>query len=493
MKVGFCFIWSISIFLVCLPGLAFSQKEGIKFDPSASWNDVIAKAKSEDKFIFVDCFATWCQPCQFMNRAIFSTKEAGEFMNEHFVNVGVQMDQTPKDLQDVRNMYEVAKFLKSNFAVEQYPTYLFFSPDGKIVHRLVGATRDAKSFIERAKEALDPDRQYYTLIDKIALHLDDSSFLGNLLNNANITPDLDIRRNIINAYLSCVKDPFTPAKLDLVSHVRHSTDSNFTLFYSNALKVDSILGRRNYAEYEIAKTLFEEYVTPLFSRDSSSVDWKAVTTRLLEKYPALSEITVGLLSGRFEEEILNREIIIPVYEEGGDNVNWRSIAKGIATRYPGFDATRMIAREEYKFYASKEEWEKFGVAVLRYMKKYGGEVNKKELNAISWDYVFLHCDDKHLLSAAVDWSKSTIPDSNTVAYSKSGTTSEYIDTYANLLYKIGRREEAFYWEKKALDLSLNFSSDRYHKQLQVNFRETLRRMEQGEATWEGRNTRQNYE
>ena len=51
----------------------------------------------------------------------------------------------------------------------------------------------------------------------------------------------------------------------------------------------------------------------------------------------------------------------------------------------------------------------------------------------------------------------------------------YIDTYANLLYKLGKKDEAITWEQKALDLAPEGEKKSYE--------ETLDKMKKGEKTW----------
>ena len=88
-------------FLLCMliPIMGVCQRNnyGIQFESDLSWQEVQAKAKAENKFIFMDCYATWCGPCKFMTDSIFTQKDVGRFMNEHFISVAVQVDQTSKD------------------------------------------------------------------------------------------------------------------------------------------------------------------------------------------------------------------------------------------------------------------------------------------------------------------------------------------------------------------------------------------------------------
>ncbi len=45
-----------------------SYGQGIDFDKKNNWNAIKARAKVENKYIFVDAFATWCAPCHKMSK-----------------------------------------------------------------------------------------------------------------------------------------------------------------------------------------------------------------------------------------------------------------------------------------------------------------------------------------------------------------------------------------------------------------------------------------
>ncbi len=41
-----------------------SVGQGINFENLESWSSLLFKAKSEGKILFVDCYTTWCAPCE---------------------------------------------------------------------------------------------------------------------------------------------------------------------------------------------------------------------------------------------------------------------------------------------------------------------------------------------------------------------------------------------------------------------------------------------
>src|ERR1700734_605902 len=86
-------------------GLHAQVDTGVHFEHGISWTAVKAKARAENKYIFMDCFTTWCGPCRYMSTTIFPQKESGDYMNDKFVSVAVQLDTTARDADDVKAWY----------------------------------------------------------------------------------------------------------------------------------------------------------------------------------------------------------------------------------------------------------------------------------------------------------------------------------------------------------------------------------------------------
>ena len=141
-------------FLLCF--VAFNiHAQGIEFETS-SWNEVLAKAKQENKIIFVDAYASWCGPCKTMSNRVFPTKEAGEFYNDKFINFKIDMEKG-----------EGPAFAKK-YPVRAYPTLMYIDYDGTLVHQKVGGL-NVNALIELGKEALskiDRSGQYQVLYDQ---------------------------------------------------------------------------------------------------------------------------------------------------------------------------------------------------------------------------------------------------------------------------------------------------------------------------------------
>src|SRR5262249_35909463 len=92
-----------------------------------------------------------------MDQKVFPLAKAGEYLNAHFINVHVQMDQTPGDGQEIRDWYDDAKELAKKYEIGAYPTYLFFSPDGRLVHKATGSMRNDTELVKLASAAMAGD------------------------------------------------------------------------------------------------------------------------------------------------------------------------------------------------------------------------------------------------------------------------------------------------------------------------------------------------
>lgn len=141
-SVFFSFLLSVS--------LSLTAQDGISFTEFNTWSEVLAKAAAEDKLIFMDAYTTWCGPCKMMNSNIFPLEDVGAFFNTHFINVKVDMEKGEG--------IELAK----RYAVNAYPTFLFVSAEGKLVHKGLGY-QEVESFLDLGQAATDPARQYGTL------------------------------------------------------------------------------------------------------------------------------------------------------------------------------------------------------------------------------------------------------------------------------------------------------------------------------------------
>src|ERR1700722_2867517 len=287
---------------------SFAQDSGIYFESTLSWKEIKAKAKQENKFIFLDCYATWCGPCKYMSERIFTQKGVGDFVNAHFISVAIQMDKTSKDMPAIQNWYKDAAEIKQQYNISAYPTYLFFAPDGEPVHQIVGAASNETEFISKVKESMDAEKQYFTIVEEVNNHLNDSAFLRVALDKATKNFDIVNAEIIANAYIVCIKSPFSEDALRLTCNViRNSKDTLFKFFFENSNKIDSILNKSNFAERRIAFVINAEDIKPIFHETSGPLPWTKIKRQVAEKYANITLNTINLLYLDYQNEILKKE------------------------------------------------------------------------------------------------------------------------------------------------------------------------------------------
>ncbi len=130
------------------------------------------------------------------------------------------------------------------------------------------------------------------------------------------------------------------------------------------------------------------------------------------------------------------------------------------------------AKEKWYLYRTDKydaDWDKYIKYAIQRIEKYGMDTadvwEDNNINGVAWDGIFLHSNNRRQLKVAIGWMKEVVR--------RNPGQANYIDTYANLLYKRGRTQEAIILQEEAARLKPNDNEI-------VN---SLQKMRQGEATW----------
>lgn len=155
-------LFIILSFALLYPSMA--QESGIQFF-HGSWDEAVAKAKQENKKIFIDFFTEWCGPCLNMALTVFPLPQVGEVYNRHFVCMKIDAEKGTG--------IELAK----KYGVHSYPNYVFVDPQtGDMIHRS-GGNKPAADFMADAKGALNPKLSSIYLAEKYNSGNYDADFL----------------------------------------------------------------------------------------------------------------------------------------------------------------------------------------------------------------------------------------------------------------------------------------------------------------------------
>lgn len=325
-------LFTIAAFLIAVVNISFAQESssntsaGMKFE-AGTWSEVLTLAKEQNKPIFVDAYADWCGPCKWMMANVFPTEQAGNFYNENFVIYKLDMEKG-----------EGPEFAEK-YGVMSYPTYIYFNADGQPVHRS-GGSKPTEEFIEDGKNALNPDKQYYTLKAK---------------------------------YDNGDRTEATLYELSVASMKAYIDNPEVTSAYLESQIGDALLEEKN---WELVQGALHNINSPVFNYVSANK----------EKFGA---------------------------KYGMEEVNMR------------------LGMAYIDYYMQKKDWNNYA----KYTVKFVDENNPKDAafyNSVAWSF-YENVSDKKMLKKALGWAKKSM-DIQLDYYNA--------DTYASLLYKLGKYEEA---------------------------------------------------
>jgi len=431
--------------------VGFSQ--GIIFE-TGTWKEVLAKAKQTNKPIFVDVYTTWCGPCKMMSKDVFPQEVVGTFFNDKFINY--QIDAEKGEGVDLAKLYTVTA----------YPTYLFINPKGEFFYRFLGSM-PAETFIEKTKEALaeynDPkpiadwDKEYLVkksdpvffleyMKKREKLGISNASLLDEyllLLPEDQRTSDVILEFYKIDGYF-----------LNVTAEAFKNLKANEALFLEKKLPVGNMMG-------------------------SSIVTTITNAAKTKDEKQLNAAISAYELLPQESKDVSSAETLYMTYYKGtGDNENYVKYASQQANKLMKTTDAELVEMSKASVLKFEEDAKagKFGqLNAENYAqgKNYFEAIDKSKimfgLNENAWE-VFKRSSDKNLLKLALGWSERTLQ--------LNPESSQFLDTYANLLFKLGRQKEAIEQQEKAV----SFVNKEDAEGLK-NMTETLRKIKAGEKTW----------
>ena len=440
----------LCFFVSTLRAQSESFNKGIKWIGALSWEQVKEQAKKENKFIFVDAYTTWCGPCKKMDMEVYTDKNVGEVLNPQFVSVKVQMDQTPKDDEQIKTWYSTAARFSKQYEIAGYPSFLFFNPDGKLVHKALGF-RGVPDFIDLVKDALtDPEARYAKSMEKFKNGQLDYQSMPDLAIQAHYKKDDQTAKKIAKYFKEQYVDKLTDEKafqrknLGLIliysPLLINTKDRYFKLFFYHPDLADSITGRNISRQIALVIIRKEEI------KDKIYKDGKPIT---------------------FPEP------------------NWKSYESTIKKKYGKPYVNKIFPDEQISFYLGADDWKNYVKYVNVKIRKTPPKVNGQNLglqgdawvlNGYAWE-MFLKCSNKEWLERGLPWVDMAIK-LDTTAYN-----SGYYDTKANLLYRMGKVKEAVETEEKAYIRAQLLENPSFRSSSQKEFTLVIEKMKAGLPTW----------
>jgi len=479
--------------------LHFSAMGEIRFVSATNWKEILAEAQKEQKYIFIDCYASWCAPCKLMDKTVYQDKRIGTVYNGSFLCIRVQMDKSASDNAATKAMYSLAASLQQDYNVNAYPTYLFFRPDGTPVHKSTGSM-NVDSFLRLATDAHEPKRQYYTLLKNFTPGKTDTAeeralantffrydtlFAGKLAadylqrtpENRLSTPvnigminrfQLDSNvRSVLNAYLDNHEN-HPDLKILLVLH-KWPKAQEIAAKYIHMLSEDSLYTEKNIQLMSIFTASTSDRGFQIFLNHPGRVD-SAIKSKGYSQSRVVSIIKAT--KGLSTIEQAKQKNTVPDFQILEDTLT-REFGKELAHRTV---IETKLAWYKYRVFTLKDtlSWPHLIDEQIKQILETRADTldnNAIAINNICYLWIFSHSNSQAQLDKAVSWMKQIV--------SRYANTTGFLDTYASLIYKAGNINDALSIERKALNIALqkNNQEDAY------NFRQTIKRMSGGEKIW----------
>jgi hypothetical protein len=256
-------------------------------------------------------------------------------------------------------------------------------------------------------------KDYRRQVDSFQFHKSDPAFLRRLAQNALIESDTLVIKSTVDQYCTLVKDLLSTSNIVFLKDFVFASDAAFKFYLNHRKTIDSILGA-NAAENLLMATIFNKAIKP---------------------------------------------------EMQSSNPDFNQLEATIARTYGELGMERLWAAE-VGFYLDKKDWIQFG----KYLKLYfdasiPDSRSILNINNLSY-YAFLNVNDVSVLESVIK-----AVELNLKVYE--ANNAESIDTYANLLYKVGRIDDAIKWETAAVQISGGGG----------DFASCLQKMRSGAKTW----------
>ncbi|MGE5424784.1 MAG: thioredoxin domain-containing protein [Syntrophothermus sp.] len=370
---------SVLLLFLLMLGHVIAQNRKIEF-VEKPWKEIQAMAKEQNKIIFLDGFASWCGPCKWMAKNMFTKDSVADFYNKYFICASIDMEKGE------------GKELAKKYQIRVYPTLLFLDSAGNMLHRKAGAPQRVQDYIELGDIAMNPENRMGTMEKRYQAGERSAEFIYNYVKQLN------------EAYLP--------------------TQQVLEEYFSKQQEKD-LINRENW------KMIYA------FTNSPESREFNYLLQHrqdFINRYAAdsVNQKIVSVIENSLTQLIKGGKISDSIYDQAKAQVR----ALGI----PGAD--KALFGTDLMFYSIKQQKSKFLEVTYNDLDKYYHN-DPDMLNNIAWYYTSMTTDPK-FLNKATEWSKRA---------NELKKDPSYLDTYAVLLDKTGKKEEAIRQEKSAIELA----------------------------------------
>lgn len=205
-------------------------------------------AAAQHKLIFLDGSTSWCSPCRWMERNVFTDKAVADYFNSAFINIKIDCEKG----EGVE--------LTKHYGIKSFPTYLFIDENGTLIYR-TQSRMEVAAFLTQAKRANNPDYQIPNLIKGYNSGNRDSRFL---LRYIQVMQNVDMAasRTALKSLDSVADDSFlkSPEGWETIKMMARSPEDKYGKFFrANKSYFKSIADSADFQEKETQLMRYDMY------------------------------------------------------------------------------------------------------------------------------------------------------------------------------------------------------------------------------------------
>jgi hypothetical protein len=429
-KISVIYLWLSLLFLL----LTFSTNAQVKFETFSSLETILSKAKKENKLVLIQVESKECGQCNDVAQKGLSDTALKEKYAINFVSILVKQDDGLwKEITNKVNLksYEMGS--------------LFLDSDGNLILKINSTTSRPMAYLEYADKAiaLSKNNLLKDLEARYQKGERSKELLINLIHEKNKI-DFDTRL-LLEQYL------------DLLTLKEIRTMETAKLILEQGMPLESRAREVIYAVFPDSKvdSLFLTY--PLEERSKmnnkiiASTRQGAIRFKSRDLIYKLSNFISNTHQQNFEKGNFHRQkTLVDFYKEIKDTTSFLQNAENFCN-YSLYSVSidtlkKRNVRERSEMFEQRGK-SNGAFSYSPFYLQYGSE-----LNNLSYEF-FKHTNDLEKLAKALKWSKRSMEINEALVPDENRKQNPYfMDTYASLLYRLGKKEEAMETQMKALEI-----------------------------------------
>lgn len=380
-----------------------------------NWQKVTKDFVDLELPIFVFVYANYKSDCQKMQRNVFEQKAVGEFFNRNFLSVKINL-QTEDGFK-----------FNNDYSLRDYPSYLFFHPNGELVYQSSGHM-DAESFLALSSKALSLCQTKAKILKVAVSHEGEMEF--------NVADKYD------NLYKKLIE-----------SNVKYGNgyyNPDFLYEYAYLLKKFNVPYQHVANQYldVLPKNELSSTKNVAFVCDFADNIQSAAFNLLIKNLNYYSVIADEELVNKRIKEAVKMSVIL-----AAANRNTKELEQAISViksaNLPDVEEFEFLMRTTY--FEKLERWQEFSTLAIAYFKD-GNGADPNMLNVFSRKFA-VYISNELKLEKALVWAKTLVNDKP--------SNFKYRETYSALLYRLDKTSKSLkeaevakaLAQKKGLDYS----------------------------------------